>query len=202
MHVKLKLTGILITHEIYIHSINISNSDIKNKSAIEKSKEIHLYHSALNFGFVETRGNSFHQANHDEFKARSIGVVMENEVADRVLRAAKRGRSHARIDCAQVIVQRVQVLQEVFGGWAEDGQDLVVAGLDAEFEEELAEQLEDGRGGKLEDFNGRHYQRVGQVVVVEYSDHEVAFDVHAGFFSIKVIWWLTESERNLHSKNI
>lgn len=67
----------------------------------------------------------------------------------RALSTAERGRSHARVQGAQVIMQRVQVLEEVTWGGAQHLEDLVVARVLAELEERFAEELQDRVGRNL-----------------------------------------------------
>lgn len=74
---------------------------------------------------------------------------MQHGVAVLVLGATKRGRFHARVDGAQVVVESVEVLEKVARGRAEHAKDLVEARLDAKLEKELTEQLENRRRWKI-----------------------------------------------------
>lgn len=93
----------------------------------------------------------------------------------RPLGAAEGGGPHARVDGGQVVVQGVQVLQEVTRGRPQHLQDLVVAGLLAEFEEHAAEQFEDVAG---RDSLGRKKEREfkGAKFVDEHSGRSARSD--------------------------
>lgn len=97
---------------------------------------------------MEFRGDCFDDTYHDVLQAGPFGVVVQYELAVR-FRTPERGRSHSRVQRAQVVVQGVQVLEEIPRRRTEHLENLVVAGVLAELEERLAEQLEDVAGGNV-----------------------------------------------------
>lgn len=102
----------------------------------------------LHVDTVQLGRDRLHDPDHDVLQSRPLRVVVQHELAVR-LRAAERRSPHARVERAQVVVQRIQVLEEVTRRRTEHLQDLVVARVLAELEERLAEQLQDVAGGNV-----------------------------------------------------
>lgn len=63
----------------------------------------------LDLGVVQFLGHLLDDADDDVLEARTVRVVVQHQLAV-LLRAPERGRPHAGVQGAQVVVQRVQIL--------------------------------------------------------------------------------------------
>jgi hypothetical protein len=102
-------------------------------------------HADGDLAVVEFTGYSLDDAQNDGLEAVAFRIVVEDGGFVVNFGAAERRRSHAGINGCQMVMQGVEVLEEGRGGGAKALEYPIVAGLDAKFVKESAEEFQNCR---------------------------------------------------------